>query len=52
MSFENLRAIGDALGLIPLKEFSFPFPRLLGRVFKYNEFVSVFKKSAVMRPGL
>jgi SAM-dependent methyltransferase len=45
MTFENLRAVGGALGLIPLKEFSFPFPRLFGRIFKYNEFVSVFRKA-------
>ena len=44
MTFQNLRAIGDAVGLELLKEFSFPFPRMFGHVFKYNEFVSVFKK--------
>ncbi|MFI7606002.1 methyltransferase domain-containing protein [Micromonospora sp. NPDC049366] len=30
-----------ALGLTVLRQYSFPFPRALGRVFTYNEFVTV-----------
>ena len=34
-----LRAICESLGLSVSRAFSFPFPRSLGRAFKYNEFV-------------
>lgn len=44
LDFEALVRIASNAGLIPLREFCFPFPRLFGRVFKYNEFVSVSKK--------
>jgi hypothetical protein len=33
--------VADELGLRPVRDFSFPFPRPFGRVFVYNEFVSV-----------
>lgn len=44
MEFETLRGIAREAGLMPVSEYSFPFPRIFGRVFKYNEFVSVSKK--------
>jgi SAM-dependent methyltransferase len=45
MDFERLRKVVCAAGLMPVREYSFPFPRIFGQVFKYNEFVSLSKKS-------
>ena len=36
-----LRGVADELGLAPLRDYSYPFPRAFGRVFVYNEFVCV-----------
>ncbi|HVG21707.1 MAG TPA: class I SAM-dependent methyltransferase [Blastocatellia bacterium] len=44
MDFERLRKVEREAGLMPVGEYSFPFPRIFGRVFKYNEFVSISKK--------
>jgi hypothetical protein len=41
MDLPFLRALAGELGLRPVRDFSFPFPRPFGRVFIYNEFVSV-----------
>jgi 2-polyprenyl-3-methyl-5-hydroxy-6-metoxy-1,4-benzoquinol methylase len=41
MDLKKLREIALQLGLSILKEYSFPFPRFLGRFFLYNEFISV-----------
>jgi SAM-dependent methyltransferase len=41
MDLRVLRGVSDELGLLPLRDFSFPFPRVFGRVFAYNEFVSL-----------
>ena len=45
MDFEALRSIVIAVGFIPVRQFSFPFPRIFGRLFKYNEFVFVSRKA-------
>ncbi len=45
MDFEALRSIVIGVGLIPVRQFSFPFPRIFGRLFKYNEFVFVSRKA-------
>ncbi len=37
----ELAALCKALGLLALQSYSFPFPRWVGRVFPYNEFVVV-----------
>lgn len=37
----GLRQHADALGLDVQRSYSFPFPRVVGKVFKYNEFVQV-----------
>ena len=42
--FEVLRRIAERNGLRTEKQYSFPFPRFAGRVFKYNEFVSISVK--------
>ena len=44
MDLHRLRGVCDELGLLPVRDFSFPFPRVFGRVFAYNEFVSVSRK--------
>lgn len=45
MDFEALRNIVIGVGLIPVKQYSFPLPRMFGRLFKYNEFVFVSRKA-------
>lgn len=45
MNFDALRRIASALGLTPIREYSFPFGRLVGRCFRHNEFVSISEKS-------
>ena len=44
MDFQRLRNISRESGLVFVKEFSFPFPRAFGRIFRYNEFVSISRK--------
>jgi SAM-dependent methyltransferase len=44
MDFAALRGVSEALGLVPIREYSFPFPRPVGRIFIYNQFVSVSRK--------
>ena len=39
-----LRSVADTLGLVPVRDYSFPFPRFFGRLFVYNEFVSVSRR--------
>lgn len=46
MDFASLLSINAALGLIGCRTYSFPFPRFAGKVFRYNEFVSVARKPA------
>ena len=49
MDFDRLRRIASRLGLATERTYSFPFPRWAGRVFTYNEFVVVSRKSAGAR---
>lgn len=42
--FEALRTLAARLGLELVHEYSFPFPRAVGRFFRYNEFVHVSRK--------
>jgi len=44
MDLAFLRAVADELGLLPERDYSFPFPRAFGRLFIYNEFVSVSRR--------
>jgi len=46
MDFRRLARISDRLGFQRERAFSFPFPRWVGRLFKYNEFVVVSRKPA------
>jgi hypothetical protein len=41
MDLAFLRTLAAELHLDPVRDFSFPFPRVFGRLFIYNEFVSV-----------
>ena len=47
LDFTKLRGIACQAGLIPVREYSFPFPRVFGHLFKYNEFVSISRKGHV-----
>lgn len=47
MDFARLRDIVKELEFEIIKEYSFPFPRIFGRMFIYNEFVSVSLKSTL-----
>lgn len=44
MDFEALARITAQFSVVLLEQYSFPFPRIFGRLFKYNEFVFVCKK--------
>jgi SAM-dependent methyltransferase len=44
LDFEALRRISAHCGLETAQQYSFPFPRVFGRLFKYNEFVSISVK--------
>jgi SAM-dependent methyltransferase len=46
MDFDRLSRISSRLGFVVERSFSFPFPRWVGRVFTYNEFVVVSRKPA------
>ena len=50
MDFPRLARISERLGFQPERSFSFPFPRRVGRLFTYNEFVVVSRKPAVAGP--
>jgi 2-polyprenyl-3-methyl-5-hydroxy-6-metoxy-1,4-benzoquinol methylase len=41
MDFQKLRNISRQIELSPLHEYSFPFPRFMGGLFTYNEFISI-----------
>ncbi|MCM2278496.1 MAG: methyltransferase domain-containing protein [Oligoflexia bacterium] len=45
LGFEELRAAAREAGFEPVLEFSFPFPRPVGRLFLYNEFISVSRRT-------
>jgi SAM-dependent methyltransferase len=44
MDFARLASIAADLELQTVRQYSFPFPRSFGWVFKYNEFVSIVRK--------
>ena len=41
MDFDKIRRLVEAVGFEVVQAFSFPFPRFAGRIFIYNEFVTV-----------
>ena len=44
VDFAEATADATALGLSVQRQFSFPFPRAVGKVFTYNEFVTITRK--------
>jgi SAM-dependent methyltransferase len=44
MNFPKLRSIAREVNSKVIKQYSFPFPRIFGNIFKYNEFVSLSQK--------
>lgn len=44
MDNERVRSILSGCGLEPIAAYSFPFPRAIGRIFTYNEFVTIGRK--------
>lgn len=50
MDFARLHRLLEAHGLKPERSFSFPFPRVVGRVFPHNEFVVVGRRSPSRDP--
>lgn len=49
VDFRGLAELSDALGLPVERQFSFPLPRPLGRLFRYNEFVQVSRAGPTPR---
>ena len=46
MDFEGLSAIARDSGLKVERQYSFPFPRIIGHIFKYNEFITILCRKA------
>jgi SAM-dependent methyltransferase len=44
MDFDRVATVLERAGLVPERRYSFPFPRLTGALFKYNEFVTLARK--------
>jgi SAM-dependent methyltransferase len=47
LDLDELTGLANALGLRKVRSYSFPFPRRVGNIFKYNEFVLVSSPGAV-----
>lgn len=45
VGFAEAAALADGMGLRVRRQYSFPLPRLTGKVFTYNEFVTVASKN-------
>nr|MBF0221237.1 methyltransferase domain-containing protein [Desulfobulbaceae bacterium] len=41
MNFTKLQEVAVASGFQEIRHYSFPFPRFIGNIFKYNEFISI-----------
>lgn len=44
VDFRKSRAIAEALGFETVTQYSFPLPRIFGKIFYFNEFISVSVK--------
>jgi SAM-dependent methyltransferase len=49
--FPEVAAVCAGLGVAVERQYSFPFPRFAGRIFTYNEFVTVGRKAAGRKAG-
>jgi SAM-dependent methyltransferase len=45
VDWDKIRAIVAPLGFRPVIEYSFPFPRSCGKIFIYNEFISISQRT-------
>ncbi len=45
MDFEKVDCVLRDAGVEPVRRYSFPLPRFTGKIFKYNEFVSIGRKN-------
>jgi SAM-dependent methyltransferase len=43
VNFNDIDRIFKKLDIIPIKKYSFPLPKIIGKIFKYNEFIGVGK---------
>ncbi len=48
--FAGITSMLEEIGLVTSWKYSFPFPRVVGRFFKYNEFVVVARSLPAVRP--
>jgi 2-polyprenyl-3-methyl-5-hydroxy-6-metoxy-1,4-benzoquinol methylase len=46
VDFASAADLAAAIGFEPVQQYSFPFPRMVGRFFPYNEFVTVCRTAA------
>lgn len=46
MDFSAQAAIASAANLSVVRQYSFPFPRIFGNIFKYNEFITICRKTS------
>jgi 2-polyprenyl-3-methyl-5-hydroxy-6-metoxy-1,4-benzoquinol methylase len=46
VGFEALADLADATGFAVTRRYSFPFPRMIGKFFRYNEFVAICEPGA------
>ena len=44
VDFKQMKDVFSSLGILTVKQYSFPFPRIAGHLFQYNEFVNVGRK--------
>lgn len=44
IDFAKLQQVLSECGLSHVESYSFPFPRLIGRLFRYNEFIAIGRK--------
>lgn len=51
VDFDGLASLSGALGLSVQRQYSFPFPRVLGTAFRYNEFVQLSSLPSARVPG-
>lgn len=46
MDWGSMEQLVRTAGLVPTDAYSFPFPRVVGKIFKHNEFVMVARRSS------
>ncbi len=46
VDFDGLADLAGTIGFAVIRQYSFPFPRMAGRIFRHNEFVAVTRQSS------